>query len=262
MNKSKVFSGRSLLIILVWMGVFALLFNVGIYWGMGWLSLLLSTGTGTVLSFPAFDIQISLQTISEFVGFLNLLLDHFYSRIVFISTAVFFIIGFLMWLTFRVSLIGLFKACKLQDPTLNVKEGKKDFADIRMEQERKRRLFLHFFSVLQREGRLLDFFSEDLEPYDDEQIGAAIRSIHEDCKKTINKYLAPVPVIDSEEGETVEIEKGFDANAVKLTGNVSGEPPFKGVLRHRGWKASKKEIPALSDVVDASVLAPAEVEIE
>ncbi len=142
------------------------------------------------------------------------------------------------------------------------RDTKKDYADQKIEQERKRRLFLHFLSVLQREGRLLDFFAEELELYDDEQIGAAVRSIQEDCKKTVNKYLAPAPVIDKEEGEEVDIPSGFDPDAIKLTGNVSGEPPFKGILRHRGWKASKKDLPKLSDVLDPSIIVPAEVEIE
>ncbi len=141
-------------------------------------------------------------------------------------------------------------------------KGKKDSSDLRMEQERNRRLFLHFLSVLQREGRLLDFFQEDLSLYDDDQIGAAVRSIQEDCKKVVEKYLGPKAVIDKDEGEEVEISAGFDPDSVKLTGNVTGEPPFKGVLRHRGWKASRREIPKLSDVLDSSIIVPAEVEIE
>lgn len=139
--------------------------------------------------------------------------------------------------------------------------SKKDFVDQKIEQDRKTRLFLHSLSVLQRDGQLLDFFDEDLSSYDDEQIGAAVRSIHEDCKKTIKKYIDPKPVIDNEEGERVTIEPGFDIDSIKLVGNVSGEPPFEGVLKHRGWKAGKKEIPKLSDIQDAAIIIPAEVEI-
>ncbi len=57
------------------------------------------------------------------------------------------------------------------------------------------------------------------------------------------------------------IEPGFDIDSIKLIGNVSGEPPFKGVLKHRGWKAGKNEIPKLSDIQDAGIIIPAEVEI-
>lgn len=128
--------------------------------------------------------------------------------------------------------------------------------------EEDRRRFLHFLSVLQREGRLLDFFSEDLSIYEDEQIGAAVRGIHENCKKTMKKYLDPVPVTDLEEGSEMVVEEGFDPDIIKLVGNVTGNPPFKGVVRHRGWKASKTAMPELSKVRDASVMAPVEIEIQ
>ena len=51
------------------------------------------------------------------------------------------------------------------------------------QQNHEKRLFIHLFAVLQREGRLLDFLQEDLSLYEDGQIGAAVRSIHENCKK-------------------------------------------------------------------------------
>ncbi len=117
-------------------------------------------------------------------------------------------------------------------------------------------------SVLQREGRLLDFFDEDLNEYDDEQIGMAVRSIHEDCKKSIKKYIDLKPVIDKKEDDNIVIEPGFDMDSIKLVGNVSGEPPFQGIVRHPGWKAGKKEVPQLSDVQDSSIISPAEVEIQ
>ena len=98
--------------------------------------------------------------------------------------------------------------------------------------------------------------------YEDDQIGAAVRSIQDDCKKAGKKYINPVPVIDKEEGDTVTIEPGFDMDAVALVGNVTGEPPFEGVLRHPGWKAAKKELPKLSDIQDPGIMVPAEVEIQ
>lgn len=128
-------------------------------------------------------------------------------------------------------------------------------------QRRQQRLFLHLLAMLQREGRLVDFFNEDLEQYEDEQIGAAVRGIHENCKRTITKNLNLKPVIDHLEGEETEVAEGFDPNAIKLTGNVSGRPPFVGILRHRGWRTDKIELPTLSDVPDAGIIAPAEVEI-
>ncbi|NQU15607.1 MAG: DUF2760 domain-containing protein [Desulfobacteraceae bacterium] len=121
---------------------------------------------------------------------------------------------------------------------------------------------LHLLSLLQREGRLVDFLREDLQAYDDAQIGVAVRSIHENCQKALDKYLAPEAVIDQDEGEEVTLDPGFDASAVKLTGNVAGAPPFKGILQHRGWRATAFDVPTLSGSQDPSIIAPAEVEVE
>lgn len=124
-----------------------------------------------------------------------------------------------------------------------------------------RRFFLHLFGVLQKEGRLMDFFSEDLTHYADAQIGAAVRDIHENCKKVIDKYVAPEAVLTQQEGEQITIQADFDPNAVKLIGNVTGQPPFTGVVRHRGWRARKTELPTLSGRLDPALIAPAEVEV-
>ena len=129
-------------------------------------------------------------------------------------------------------------------------------------QEKNRRYYLHMLSVLQREGRLVDFLQEDLSPYDDAQIGAAVRSIHENCKKSLMKNLSPQPVMEETEGDAVSVPPDFDPAAIKLTGNVTGEPPFKGILRHRGWRAASLELPEITGTGDPKIIAPAEVEIQ
>jgi len=123
------------------------------------------------------------------------------------------------------------------------------------------RLYLHLVSILQREGRLMDFLFEDLSLYEDAQIGAAVRPIHENCSRILRKSLAPKPVMDAQEDENVTVAAGFDATAVKLTGNVTGEPPFTGILRHSGWRAAKLELPTLSGSQNPRLIAPAEVEL-
>ena len=116
--------------------------------------------------------------------------------------------------------------------------------------------------VLQRKGRLIDFLQENLSEYDDAQIGAAVRSIHSGCKETLSKYIDLKPIFKDEEGKEVTVDQGFDSRAIQLTGNVKGDPPFKGVLRHRGWRAVKVQIPQLTSQEEGNnVLAPAEIEI-
>ena len=123
------------------------------------------------------------------------------------------------------------------------------------------RLYLHLLSMFQQEGRLLDLLSEDLSAYGDEQIGAAVRSVLADCQHTLNKYLSPRAVIDAAEGDNYTVEPGFDPSLIKLTGNVTGDPPFTGVVRHQGWQAERVELPTLSGARGLHVLAPAEIEI-
>ena len=119
---------------------------------------------------------------------------------------------------------------------------------------------LRLLGVLQEEGRLVDFLEEDLSPYPDEQIGAAARGIHEGCRKALRDRVAFTPIMRGAEGESVVIEAGFDPAAIRLTGNVSGGPPFRGVLRHAGWRAGSAKVPERPGH-DPHVVAPAEVEI-
>jgi hypothetical protein len=124
---------------------------------------------------------------------------------------------------------------------------------------------VQILSALQREGRFVDFLQEDLAAYEDAQIGAAVRSIHEGCRKAIAEHVELKPVYEQEEeGSQVTVKPGFDARAVRLTGNVSGHPPFRGVLRHRGWQVMRMElpVPVAEHKEKRWVLAPAEVEIE
>ena len=178
------------------------------------------------------------------------------------SAFVFALAGFLLWLLVRSSLSRALKQTgKGVDDTLTAKRGAAAAVDLKQKEEDDNRLFLHLLTVFQRDGRLVDFISEDLTQYEDVQIGAAVRDIHDGCKTALKKYVSLKPVIDSGEGEDVIIEEGFNPSAVKLTGNVTGQPPFKGVLRHRGWQVAKLERPKLSGGEASQVIAPAEVEI-
>ncbi len=172
------------------------------------------------------------------------------------------ILGWVLWLVLGVVLAPAVKAPEQAESAGTVpKPGKKDFLDQKIQQDRRQRLFLHTFSVLQREGRLLDFFDEDLGRYEDAQIGAAVRSIQEDCKRAVKKYIDPRPVVDSDEGQPITIPPGFDMDAITLVGHVAGDPPFEGIVKHQGWKAGKKEIPKLSDIQDPTIITPAEIQI-
>lgn len=120
---------------------------------------------------------------------------------------------------------------------------------------------LSLLGILQSEGRLIDFLEENIDAYSDSQVGAAVRTIHGDCRKALHERMRIGRVYDADDGATVEVAAGFDPAAVRLTGNVHGQPPFRGTLQHAGWRASDVRLPQPKPGVDHAVLAPAEVEI-
>ncbi len=124
-----------------------------------------------------------------------------------------------------------------------------------------RRTALQLLGVLQREGRLVDFIEEDLTGFPDAAVGAAARTVHAGCRRAIQELFRLEPVLRQPEGATVEVAPGFDPGAVRLSGNVVGKPPFKGSLRHHGWRAQGVNLPAPPAGIDPAIVAPAEVEL-
>ncbi len=120
---------------------------------------------------------------------------------------------------------------------------------------------LFVLSVLQQDGRLIDFLQQDVAGFSDEEVGAAARVVHGGCKKALQRLVTTGPIQKEDEGATITVPAGFDANRIRLTGNVTGQAPFKGTLKHHGWLATELKFPTLSESLDYRVLAPAEVEL-
>jgi hypothetical protein len=120
---------------------------------------------------------------------------------------------------------------------------------------------LQLLGLFQREARLIDFTQEDLSSYSDADIGGAARVVHEGCCKVLREYFTIVPVRPETEGSRLTLAQGFDASAIRLTGNVVGQAPYQGSLNHRGWRATETRLPKLTTSHDVSVLAQAEVEL-
>jgi hypothetical protein len=120
---------------------------------------------------------------------------------------------------------------------------------------------VQLLALFQRDGRLVDFLCEDIAGYSDDQVGAAVREVHASCRQVLEKYVGLEPVLAGEEGRPTVVEPGFDPASVKLIGSISGKPPFRGVLRHGGGRASRVALPSLPDEAGRAVIAPAEVEI-
>jgi hypothetical protein len=115
-------------------------------------------------------------------------------------------------------------------------------------------------ALLQRDGRLVDFLMEDVAAYSDAEIGSAVRDVHAGCRRALDRYVTLEAILDGREGESTTISQVNPA-AVRLVGNVTGQPPFRGTLLHRGWRTTRVELPPLGTDSTRSVVAPAEVEV-
>ena len=120
---------------------------------------------------------------------------------------------------------------------------------------------LALLALLQREGRFVDFVRDSVDGASDADIGAAAREVHRGCRKVLDQHLSFEPVMPGEEEAKVSVPKGFDPAEVRLIGEAKGEPPFKGTLRHHGWRVVDAKLPSLAEGIDRTVIAPAEVEL-
>lgn len=251
MDIVKNFSRRAFLVIVLFMAVIMLLVDLSFYYGADAI-------------FRNITISGHAGQSAEVIGLLdNIVKTQQQVRMYFVPAAgvVFALFAVLLWLVLRSILSNFVKQGAVAADGASSAEAKPSAEELKKREIIETRLFLHLLSVFQREGRLVDFFSENLSHYEDDQIGAAVRSIHESCNDAIKKYLSLDAVIDQNEGEEVTVPEGFNPSAIKLTGNVAGNPPFKGILRHRGWRAAKLELPTLSAGETSKIIAPAEVEI-
>lgn len=250
MDIIKPYSRRSFFVILVFMVFLAGAFTAAIYFGKAYLSQDLSRMVTLDVSPNDLIAQVTRQ------------LDTWTIYLACIFAGVSILCGIVLWLLLKSVAKGIFSSAVASKPS--AKQSTAGPVEKKDDQQalRNQRLFLHLLGVLQREGRFVDFLQEDIDIYEDDQIGAAVRNIHSSCRKAINKNLPIKPIAEGNEGEEITVEKGFDPDAIKLTGRVTGEPPFRGIIRHKGWRAQKLELPDLSAIKDPTIISPAEVEIE
>jgi hypothetical protein len=118
-----------------------------------------------------------------------------------------------------------------------------------------------FLALLQEKGRLVDFLMEDVTTYDDAQVGAAARVIHQGCKEVLTEHFSITPVSGAQEGSRVTVPVGYAADEYRLIGKISGNPPFSGKLIHKGWRTDYVKLPRTTKSERLPTIAPAEVEL-
>lgn len=116
---------------------------------------------------------------------------------------------------------------------------------------------------LQSKGRFVDFVMDDISKYSDAQVGAAARVVHEGCKTAFGEMFTVEPVVKAAEGSKIDVPPN-GGEFYRLSGSVSGEGPHAGVLVHKGWKATKVNLPRVLKVEDGKLppIAPAQVEVK
>jgi Domain of unknown function (DUF2760) len=120
---------------------------------------------------------------------------------------------------------------------------------------------LQLLALLQRDGRFVDFIEQDVTGFTDEEVGAAARVVHEGCRKVLHRVTSVSSVRPENEGSQVVIEAGFSPAEIMLVGNVKGAAPYRGTLRHKGWRVAELHLPEAVNGHDPHILAPAEVEL-
>src|SRR5438067_2037976 len=120
---------------------------------------------------------------------------------------------------------------------------------------------LRMLALLQEEARLVDFLLEDISGLPDAQIGQAVRKVHQDAQAALKQHAVIEQILSGNEGDTTTVPKGFDPSAVRVVGNVTGEPPFTGQIQHPGWRVKELKLASPPAGADEFVLQPAEVQI-
>ena len=120
---------------------------------------------------------------------------------------------------------------------------------------------LRLLGLMQETSRFIDFLKEDLSSFDDAQIGAAARKIHEECGKCLEDLVTVRPLLEEKEGDKMTVPQGYDSSKIKVVGKVKGNPPYTGILVHKGWKAHKRSLPKTIGDPITEVIFPAEIEI-
>jgi hypothetical protein len=120
---------------------------------------------------------------------------------------------------------------------------------------------MQLLALLQREGRLIDFLQQDMVGFGDADVGAAARIVHQGCRRALEQAVTLEPIRTEAEGTSLTLDAGFEPKSYRLVGNVQGKPPYRGTLRHRGWRLTNINLEEPLAAADLSIIAPAEVEL-
>ncbi len=115
-------------------------------------------------------------------------------------------------------------------------------------------------ATLQRDARLIDLIHEDLDQYQDAQVGAAARPCLKQCRQSLDRILKIEKLVAASENDSVTVAADASAARYRWIGEIPASDSTTAKLVHPGWQATSIELPQWSGRdEDATVIAPAQV---
>lgn len=121
---------------------------------------------------------------------------------------------------------------------------------------------LTLLAALQREARFIDFLQENIQPYDDAQIGVIVRDVHRGCAEVVKRMFNVQPLTEVPEGQKISLDAPVNPQVFQLIGKTpTSSDAVSGTVVHPGWKAESCNVPVWSGTEDAiRVIAPVEID--
>lgn len=115
-------------------------------------------------------------------------------------------------------------------------------------------------ATLQRDARLIDLIYENLDQYQDAQVGAAARPCLKQCRQSLDRILKIEKLVAAAENDTITVPADAAVSRFRWIGESSSSKTSTAKLVHPGWQAASIQLPQWSgQAEDAEIIAPAQV---
>lgn len=115
-------------------------------------------------------------------------------------------------------------------------------------------------ATLQRDARLIDLIYENLDQYQDAQVGAAARPCLKQCRQSLDRILKIEKLVAANESDTIPVPADASVARFRWIGEAPASETATAKLVHPGWRAASVQLPQWSgQAADAEIIAPAQV---
>lgn len=115
-------------------------------------------------------------------------------------------------------------------------------------------------ATLQRDARLIDLIYENLDQYQDAQVGAAARPCLKQCRQSLDRILKIEKLVAATENDVINVPSDASVARYRWIGESPASETGTAKLVHPGWQAASVQLPQWSgQAADAEIIAPAQV---